>query len=365
MALIPIQKHAALKAKFSLRRIRNARRPLRHARTLMYQRIVRRNRLAHKRHPVDNFKTFKLSNLRSKPIFPKPIIIASEYLPNIIPRRLSSRSFPEPDQRKVAPFAGDTADLSPKILRDAWALLAIPSVGLFKYISVEPPKRLAKVLNIVVTDTGLSQGPTHVFAVHSPAPWPPSPSLRLAHRPRFIRTVHLFPVRPLMWLANCSKLPAIPPKRDPQYKLIPPEHPRMPPACLLSLPAIPLRIPSTETFEPLQQYLHTQDFVALIRELLPIMPPDPELKTIEEVWPRFTDDLATCCNRRELAAFARRVLGLYKNMVALRICDKAFWRDVLKLWDCLVEAVESRNIEEQVAVPSSDLYVCISADPDH
>ncbi|EMD36801.1 hypothetical protein CERSUDRAFT_123849 [Gelatoporia subvermispora B] len=362
MGAIRVRKHVVLKSKFYVRRIKDTAQRQRHARVHMFGLTIRRNRRAHKRVPIDNMQSFKLSQAGPKTGYAKPIVVTSQYLPNIIPRRLEKMSYPEPSHAKMAPHAGETADLPPKMLRVEWAKLTVPSVGIYKYISVEPPKKLTKILNVSMSDEGVVVSTTHVFAVHNPAPWPPSPTLRLAHRPRYVRTVHLFPIRPVVWLSNCSKLPNFPPTRKIWCRAIK-QDARLPPSSLLQFPTIPLRVPSAESFEALQRFLHTHDLLVLLKMLIPILHPDPELKTIEDVWPRFTDDLATCCNRRELAMFARRLLGLWKNMVALQVCEEFAWDGVLKMWDCLVEAIESRNYEEEVVVPSSDMYVCISAEP--
>lgn len=375
MAIIPVVKNLRLKAKLAKC---DPRRAKRHARRDMYQLPVRRMRHFHRLSPPDTFEPSRGS--ARGPKAPKPIEVSSNYLPNIIPRKLRVRSFSQPSGRKVDPFVAELAGKPVDYLRNAWAAMGVrcvasvyhciaqlieprmcSSIGIYKHITIDPPKRLLKYLNVMVTDGGLAAWPTNVFVVHNSAPWPPSPALRLAHCPGYRRSAFLFPVRPLIWLTNCSKLPPIPPKEAPGYSHAK-QDPRLPPASHLRLPTVRVRVPCAEAFDPLQRYLHTQDFVILIRALIPTLPPDPELKTIEQVWPRFTDDLATCCNRRELAVFARRLLGLYKNMIALRISDKTFWEGVAKMWDCLVEAIESKNEEEQVTVPSSDLYVCIPAD---
>lgn len=170
-----------------------------------------------------------------------------------------------------------------------------------------PKGRLPREVEVVVNDNSGSP-PTHVLAVYTQGT-----GLQKQH-------ISLYPIHALVLVATCANLPPL------SYS-----KPAIPefPGSTVTLPVIPLSIPSPEMFAAVIHYLYTLRTDTLLRALLPIPAhttiPSPEQLTRElSTYPPGT-----------LHPYMHRVHGLWMNVTALGIFDENLWRTMEAAWEVL------------------------------
>ncbi|KAJ7216487.1 hypothetical protein GGX14DRAFT_604899 [Mycena pura] len=117
------------------------------------------------------------------------------------------------------------------------------------------------------------------------------------------RPVRLFPIHDLVFGAHCPALPALPPS---QPRTAPPRA---------TLPVVPLRLLSPDTFALLHGYLYTQSLAALA--------------------PLCDADLL------QLAAHAHRIRGLRSNACELGVVDERLCGAVEETWVHTLSAMQA------------------------
>lgn len=173
-----------------------------------------------------------------------------------------------------------------------------------------PSSGMPKEIEVVINDLS-AEVPTHVFAVWSKD--------RLAGP----RQVELFPAHSIVFASTCAHLPAFPASKPTQ------------PAAegdAITLPVVPLCVPSRPTFGLLQHYLYTRSANRLLNGLLPKVPHGvPPQHTARYLAQTFTP-----------AVLARHVAGVHafwSNVAALGIFDDALWRVIDLAWAVLMTAL--------------------------
>jgi hypothetical protein len=168
-----------------------------------------------------------------------------------------------------------------------------------------PTNQVPRELRLVCDDISV-EPPTHVIAAYGSAN----------------NRVVLFPVHAIILVTSCAYLPTLPVSR--------PEPPAAP-GGFVTLPVIPLRLPSSASFPILLSYLYTKRPEPLLAEVLS---------------PQSTSSIAQLA-RAQAAAFPVRTLiantlmvqGLWNNVSALGIGDDKLFRTLELAWEVLLQAL--------------------------
>lgn len=194
--------------------------------------------------------------------------------------------------------------------------------------------------------------PTHMLAVYPPSESPAqAPSLNAQSHSK--TRVTLLPAHSIVFAAHCAGLPPLP-------KNIAPRHiPDGSSEAIISLPVVPLCVPSTSTFPLLSAYLYTQRAEQLVFALLGVNPAtsqsgpeqqeaDGRLVSEDEVIPRMTAQLANAASLlasrhahepRILLRKVDTVLGLWRNACVLGVFDTGLWSAIDTAWAVLLTAL--------------------------
>lgn len=226
--------------------------------------------------------------------------------------------------------------------------------------------------------------PTHMLAVYSSLP--AANHLIAANGQTQIRTrVSLLPIHAVMLAAHCAAVPPLPssdPSRQTQMKTNRKENGEV----VLTLPVVPLSIPSPTAFPLLSAYLYTQDSDNLLRALLgvPLSPTSsPTHSSVPSILLSPADSLPTPAPSPQLlprsdlapvppsdspaglaAEFSARVsqtsralaavhigdgdallkkvgfvMGLWRNAYALGVYDSGLWSTLDAAWAVLLGAM--------------------------
>ncbi|KAJ7430166.1 hypothetical protein FB451DRAFT_966695, partial [Mycena latifolia] len=182
--------------------------------------------------------------------------------------------------------------------------------------------------------------PTHVLAIAAAIKGTPPPDAPSA----------IFPVHAIILAAHCAKIPRLPP--HPQ--------PRASPSAAVTLPVLPLTLPSPQAFCILHAFMYTRHLDAALASLLPMPPafleslsssgsdaPTPAVviaAALNTPAVRYTLASHLCAssggNLSSLLAHAGHVKELWKDMVALGMYEPALW-DLLDLaWEVVQGAID-------------------------
>ncbi|KAF8488126.1 hypothetical protein JB92DRAFT_1449636 [Gautieria morchelliformis] len=177
--------------------------------------------------------------------------------------------------------------------------------------TANPPRdRLPRELQVIVNDI-TADAPSHLFAVCAQSQPPTRISLHPAHA--------------LVLASHCAHFPSLPYSK-----------PAVAPAAgsTLTLPVVPLALPSPETFPILMHYFYTKRGDHLLASLLPIAPRDAT-QTLDQL----STEYAATFTVQALLARAARVHGLWSNVAALGVFDAKLWRGIEVVWAVLLDAL--------------------------
>ncbi|KAI0942843.1 hypothetical protein AcV7_002141 [Taiwanofungus camphoratus] len=238
-----------------------------------------------------------------------------------LPRSLARPPHQEVQREAIAAIDEELADLPPQYIRDALAVTGPDLVRVLAGARPEPLQNthvLPRELSVVVNDISSSM-PTHMLAVYALRPNAPT------HR------VSLVPVHSIVLAAHCASLPSLPPSRP----AVPDQ-----PGSQIRIPVQSLRLQHAESWPALSAYLYTKHPVPLLATLIPGVPPLPQPgQTRRERLLCWAHQLATTYTVHALLAFAMRVNGLWRNVVALGIHDEGLWAVMDVCWDIYINAL--------------------------
>ncbi len=298
-----------------------------------------------------------------------------------IPRRLARPSFNEPSRDAIArldpglagvpleyirrlvdsncqQYVSDCArsvctPLTPQCrMLSALSLLTIPSALPYAHLpqSIDAPVRPTSQA------PDMSSFPTHVFAILSSrmsAKTPTVASFADRHSLPPSTTVPLYPASALVMAVHCSLLPPLP------------QAPRSAGRrAALTLPIVPLTVPSPETYALLHAYLHTMRPDTLLASLLPsLVQSFPQLSSagssggpnkLHYVGQFSSEHLMRLAHALAGAAFQRGgaqnalsglmshvkvINGLWQNVCALGVFDAELWGVMDLAWEVVLMAM--------------------------
>ncbi|KAJ6588522.1 hypothetical protein B0H19DRAFT_921767 [Mycena capillaripes] len=242
--------------------------------------------LAHKRIPLaTKYNVNACSNVAAAP--------TKLSLPRILPRPVLR----EVEMSSIVDAYPDLAGVPAEYVRDNLPLATPKMRAALQALDTSVPKSsLPKELEFLMNDVVASACPTHIFAVYNDAP------LALGQK----RHVSLFPVHDLVMGVHCANLPALPRSRPSTTS----SH--------ATIPVVPLRLPSPETFPLLHAYLYTQQPAILLASL---------------AHPCGSDLL-------QLATHANKIHGLWRNACMLGVVDPRLYDAIESSWESTIAAMQ-------------------------
>ncbi|KAI9056421.1 hypothetical protein FKP32DRAFT_1615923 [Trametes sanguinea] len=267
---------------------------------------------------------------------------------------------PEVKAENVAMAQPGYDGLSPKYVRSGWSHTGYKVLGMYRKLYVDPPKTgIGEGYNLLLTDSGLANCATHIFAVYAYAPsGARDPATRRHKCPRWRREVCIYPTHAAIWAAYCSRLPPMP-KKPTKLKVIADPRPGGRRAYVLRLPMVPVAIPYPPMFFPIKQFVYTYRKSSFVNLLLPcadfVLPPDnfhdpPPEQTI----PRYAQALAEAFELRTLCKYAKNVHGAYRNMVALGVVEDRMWDALDYAWKTILTAMDISEKKAAAAARESN-----------
>ncbi|KAF9444286.1 hypothetical protein P691DRAFT_786894 [Macrolepiota fuliginosa MF-IS2] len=177
---------------------------------------------------------------------------------------------------------------------------------------------LPREISIIVEDMA-SVLPTHMMAIHGPAPKNPSDNKT---------KITLFPVHSLILATHCAKLPPFPPTNETSSKVDPSTRE-------IELPVRPLFLHSPKTFPLLLEYLYLKRTEVLLRHMIPIMLPVSLINQPDQ-HESFARVLGTKFTVQGLIQHMTIVHGMWQNACALGVFDDELWGAMDFAWKLLL-----------------------------
>ncbi|KAI0634346.1 hypothetical protein C8Q77DRAFT_1111196 [Trametes polyzona] len=279
-----------------------------------------------------------------------------------IPRRLARPNFSEPSRDAIARIDPALAGVPVEYIRKMLAgnsSQMITALSLLTIPSSLPCAHLPPTLDAPIRPSSQTPDatafPTHILAIFSARSSSATPTVAsFADKSNLApsTTVPLFPVSALVLTAHCSLLPPLPQGHPPAGRRV-----------ALTLPLVPLTIPSPETFPLLHAYLHTMRADTLLTSLLPAlasiipsMTTPPGHAAGKQVYVaqfssekllRFSRVLVSAVYKRggpqgalgALMAHVKHINGLWQNVCALGVFDAELWGAMDLAWEIVLAAM--------------------------
>ncbi|KAJ7057171.1 hypothetical protein C8F01DRAFT_1028755 [Mycena amicta] len=212
-------------------------------------------------------------------------------LPRVLPR-------PVLGEVNLALSHSHLGDVPPEYVREKLlGLLPSMRTALSAVKCTVNASRLAKTAQILLNDAVSAHPPTHMLAVYTDALCSST------------RAVSLVPVHDIVFAAHCATFPVLPTATSTTD------------TTSISVPVVPIRLPSPETFSLLHAYLYTQQPSYLRTALKTPCDADGDLL--------------------RLAAHAHKVHGLWRNACILGVVDERFYEIVEEAWAQTLSAMQA------------------------
>ncbi|KAH7912849.1 hypothetical protein BJ138DRAFT_1171679 [Hygrophoropsis aurantiaca] len=230
-----------------------------------------------------------------------------------LPRRLARPQFRDVSADTLKLAAPELANAHPDYIRDKLANFGPEMLRVLSGVEAQPvTNKLPRELSVIINDIS-SDLPTHLLAVYS-----------RQHGPH--RRLTLFPTHNIMLAAHCTNLPALPTQKATSIPDVA--------GSSITLPIIPLCIPSPETFPHLSRFIYTKRVDELYSSLLP-----RSTSTADPSNEGHSAALAAMCTSQTLLTHVMTVHGLWMNVCALGIFDEGLWHTMDVAWEVLLGAL--------------------------
>ncbi|CCM05637.1 uncharacterized protein FIBRA_07866 [Fibroporia radiculosa] len=281
-----------------------------------------------------------------------------------LPRHLARPAFTDVSRDAIRAVEKDLADTPVPYVRQHLAGQAEQmraAHSLLIYPDTLPRARLASSLDVSIRPASGHLStlalPTHMLAISSSRTSPSAPNTPTAasflSQASSASTVSLFPVYALVLAAHCALLPPLPRAHTSTNRSV-----------TVTLPVVPLTVPSAETFGLLYEFLHTQRADTLLAAFLPslaaMLPPKPTAGTSStagkpmyaaqfsnESLLRLAHALASSAASHAgpqgaltaLMGLTRRINGVWRNACALGVFDAELWGVMDVAWEIVLAAM--------------------------
>jgi len=256
-----------------------------------------------------------------------------------LPRTLQRPSYSEVSRDQIAAVAPELVDVPAEYIRrtmcvkTAQMLAGIAGISKSHLPSTIPKSYLRHntPLTVPIRSSPSQQPqsyPTHFLALSTNSKSQTSSGDQLP----------LVPTHSLVLAAHCASLPRIPPS-NPQAN-----------GNTVTIPVLPLAVPSPQAFQTLHQFLYTHNVASLLHSLLPSLP-STFLSTLSSSaihstlasGPKLHQLSSHCFSNAQhgqptqiLMGHAQHITALWRNAIALGVHDKDLW-DVIDLaWEIVL-----------------------------
>jgi len=256
-----------------------------------------------------------------------------------LPRTLQRPSYSEVSRDQIAAVAPELVDIPTEYIRRSICaktnqMLAGASALSKTHLPLTIPKshlRHNTPLTIPIRSSPSQQSPTfptHFLALSTSSKTQNSISDQLL----------LIPTHSLVLAAHCAALPRMPPS-SPQ-----------PHGNTVTIPILPLAVPSPQAFPTLHQYLYTHNVANLLYSLLPSLP-SAFLSSISSDMihstlasgPKLHQLSAHCMANAQhgqptqiIMGHAQHITALWRNAIALGVHDKDLWDAIDLAWEVVL-----------------------------
>ncbi|KZP30816.1 hypothetical protein FIBSPDRAFT_850254 [Athelia psychrophila] len=260
--------------------------------------------------------------------------------PITLPKYLARPDYKEISLANIAALDPELKDVPLHYIQEGLETTGPAMMQVLASVEATPVKNaLPMELSILINDLTCDL-PTHMLAVYS---------RQSSHSPNPTRRVTLFPTHAIVMSLHCANLPSLPKSRPCEPDTI----------GQMTVPVVPLCIPSPETFSPLSAYLYTKDAQHLLSTLLPSgLSTPPHILSLDSdpdsaEFTQFSSKLRATYTAPALLTHAMAINGLWRNVVALGIFDERLWEALDIAWAAVLGALEGGNQPTPSAAPDA------------
>ncbi|KAF8516051.1 hypothetical protein JB92DRAFT_2716292 [Gautieria morchelliformis] len=223
-----------------------------------------------------------------------------------LPRQLLRPRSRPIDIRAIVAIDPVYADIPLSYIQHVLEKIGPPLLCAMSSSTATPPTgQVPRELRLVCNDVSV-EPPSHIIAAYGTTD----------------NRIVLFPVHAIILVTNCAHLPTLPISR--------PDTPAAP-GGVVTLPVIPLRLPSPASFPILLSYLYTKRPEPLLAELLTA----PSTSSIAQL----ARAQAAAFPVQALVANILKAQGLWNNASALGISDDKLFQALELAWEVLLQAL--------------------------
>ncbi|KIJ36203.1 hypothetical protein M422DRAFT_179763 [Sphaerobolus stellatus SS14] len=247
-----------------------------------------------------------------------------------LPKKLRRPTFRDISKEALGAVDLEMRDVPLEFIREQLRSDGTQMLSVATSTTASPPKdRLPRELEVLISDLS-APAPSHLFAIYS----------------KTSSHVSIHPAHALILAAHCANLPSLPPSTSS------PAADSLPDELKLTLPVVPLCLPSPPNFPMLLHYLYTKKIDHLLASLL------PATSFSTSSMDQMTSNFAATFTIQALLTHAARVHGLWSNVVALGVFDEKLWKAMEMVWDVLVGALaKSTGATWQASTSKSEAQV--------
>jgi len=248
-------------------------------------------------------------------------------IPITLPRRLARPDYRDIQMDSIVAIDPEFADIPLQYIQEGLELTGPEMMKVLAGVEttlVRNANTLPTELTITATDES-SDMPTHMLAVYTR-----QPSAHLTRR------IKMYPIHNVILAVHCAHLPMLPKSTATEPDSV----------GQMTIPVVPLCIPSPETFSKLSAYLYTKKASWLLSTLLPtgaLTPASILSLYIDRDSPelhRYQSKLRSTYNPCALLMHAVTINGLWRNVCALGVFDDKLWEVMDLAWEAIIGALD-------------------------
>jgi len=252
--------------------------------------------------------------------------------PITLPRYLARPDYREIKMETIISVNPEFADIPLQYIQEGLELTGPAMMQVLASVEATPVKNTLPTDLCVMINNQSSDLPTHMLAVYS---------RQSSASPNPTRRVTLYPIHNIIMALHCAHLPVLPKSTATEPDSV----------GQMTLPVVPLCIPSPETFSRLSAYLYTKNASYLLSMLLPtgtLTPPSilaldtyidgdsPELQ-------QFQAKLRATYTPYALLTCGMTINGVWRNVCALGIFDDQLWEVLDLAWEAIIGALKPKE----------------------
>lgn len=248
--------------------------------------------------------------------------------PITLPRYLARPDFREIKKETITAIDCEFSDIPLQYIQEGLESTGPAMMKVLASVEATPVNNtLPTDLCITINDQSCDM-PTHMVAVYS---------RHSSASPNPTRRVTLYPIHNIILALHCAHLPTLPKSTASEPDSV----------GQMTIPVVPLCIPSPETFSKLSAYLYTKEASWLLATLLPtgtltpasILSLDYYIDGNSPELQQYQAKLRTTYTPHALLMYAVAINGLWRNVCALGVFDDQLWEVMDLAWEAIIGAL--------------------------